>query len=653
MTPSLLRRPAAPTARVRWCVALAFATGLSACTDDDDDDTLPAFAQRNTSHAVAASTPILGSGEWLVFFADEATTGNGGRDLNGDSDLSDSVVIRVDTRTGSARSLSVDAEAAAWCNGTLFIETLEANDGRDWNGDSDQTDRVLLFARNGDITPTFFAELASGSGQSWTAVRDTVVYASTTAATAEFETNLAFARVTPPGAAPSAAQAIVSTIDDPNDDGLTVRIARAVGDVVFCTLDETADGNLNGDGDATDTAILALLDVGETTPTLLGTGRALSSATATAAVAVGSGDWLGAFLVDEAAQSANLNDPTLFVPTWQPPNCSGRADADQLDHVLHWFRLSDFVANARIVNTGLVGAQAGPVLAHSSAFVGVVSNEASEGNGGCDLNGDADFTDNIFRWVAASDPTANVLPVTDSARLLAVAAGLPGGSGGFVSVGNVIAIAVDEDADGRDHDGAPTVDRILIAAHAPATSGQAWNFQHGSGTTTPIGVTWMAADARSTSRFLAAITEENLGDDRNGDGDTLDSLPTFPVVLTANRLGFPGVGVAVVANNAGIATAGAFAFYRVSESADGNRDRNNDGDTNDQVLQRILLTGGQAPVFMGSLNNVTTPALGTGLDGVKFAAHLYQESLFGPSGNDLNGDGDALDFVVRYYRVVD
>jgi hypothetical protein len=283
-------------------------------------------------------------------------------------------------------------------------------------------------------------------------------------------------------------------------------------------------------------------------------------------------------------------------------------------------------------------------------MIAPVSNELQEGNNGCDLNGDSDFTDPIFRWVAATDPTANVLPAVDPSRLFAVARTLPGGSGGMVTVGGVFAIAVDEALDGRDHDGDLGTDRILIAAHAPASPGQQWNFLHGSGTAIPVAVSWMADDARNSGRFLAAMTEDGRGADINGDMDRLDSVPTFPQVVSGNRLGFPGVGVAVTANNAGISTAGGYAFYRVSEAADGNRDRNGDGDTNDQVMQRVALVG-SAPTFMGSLNNVSAPALGAGLDGIEFGAYIYQESQFGVGGNDLNGDGDGTDFVVRFFTL--
>lgn len=647
-------RPARPrhtsAAALATLAPLTLALLSSACGggDDDEDNDQP-FVLRATTHAVAGGTPLAGDGDLLAYLADEATTGPGGTDLNADGDMLDSVAIRVDTKNVATRSTGVAARSLAFLNGTLLLEVLEANDGRDWNGDLDQTDLVLLTYRTGLTLPEFYAELATTANPGFVVAGGRAFLATAAATALEFETNLVFTTVAPRGTAPAAAMAIVSTIDDVNDDGVAARFAGAEGDVVFCTLDETVEGNLNGDADALDTAVLAVLDAGEAAPTLLGTSRGLSSSTAIDAVAVGN-DWLAAFLVSEAAQNDNLNDPADFAGSWQPPACAGRADLDQNDHVLAWFLMSDLVANARVVNTGLVGAAAGPVIAHSASFVAVVSSEADEGNGGCDLNGDGDFTDPIFRWVAASSPTAPVLPVTDSNRLLAVASTLPGGSGGMVAVGSVFAIAVDEDLDGRDHDGNPGVDRVLVAAHAPATAGQAWNFDHGSGTAIPVNVSWMADDPRSTSRFLAAITEAGRGADLNGDMDQLDSVPTFPTVLSTNVLGFPGVGIAVHATNAGLATAGGYGFYRVSEVADGARDRNNDGDATDQVLQRVNLSGSGSPFFMGTLNTLNAPSLGAGLDGAEFGALLYQEALFG-TGNDLNGDGDALDFVVRYFRL--
>jgi hypothetical protein len=458
-------------------------------------------------------------------------------------------------------------------------------------------------------------------------------------------------RVPSRGAAPSAAMFVTSTIADVQDNGISFRIAGTEGDIVLCLADETAETeDLNGDGDQNDTAVLAALDAGDAVPALFGTGLAVASTPVFDVAAVGT-DWLVAFLVSEAAQVENLNDPTLFAGSWQPGNCAGRDDTDQLDHVLHWFEFSDLVANARVTNTGLVGNVSEPVLAHPSGFVAVVSLESDEGNGGCDLNGDGDFVDPIFRWVDATTPGAPVLPVTSSTRLLAVARNnvVPGNTGGMLAVGDAFVIVVNEAADGRDYDGDAGTDRNLVAAHVPASSGQSWNFQHGSGTPAPVAVSWVGADPRVTNRFGAAITEDGRGADINGDGDESDSVPTFPTVLSGNVLGFPGVAVAAQANNAGVSFAANHAFYRVSETADGSTDRNGDGDANDQVLQRVALTG-STPVYMGSLNTQSMSALPPNLDGTEFGAFLYEEAMFG-TGNDLNGDGDTLDIVVRYFRL--
>lgn len=650
-TPNRFHRSHGSETGVFALPALALLLALvPACGGGDDTAAIAAFVLRATSHAVAGTTPLLGDLDELVYLLDEATTGPGGTDFNADGDELDSVPVRVNTATGATQVVGVDADSSAFLNGTLFIEVQEVLGSPDWNGDLDFDDRVLLYHRIGALAPEFLVELSDIAATPFVVAGDKLIVATAATPSVMFETNLSFTTVPTRGAAPSALQRMVSTISDIPGDGVSLQPARAIGDVVFLTADENVDGNLNGDLDATDTAILAVLDAGEAAPTVLGLGLALSSATACAVEAIG-GDWLAAFLVSEPGQGVNLNDAALFAGTWQPPNCNGREDVDQLDHVLHWFLMSDLVATMRVVNTGLVGPLAGPVLTHPSSFVAVVSNEDDEGAGGCDLNGDTHFGDRVFRWVAASDPAANVLPVTDSARLLAVRDILPGGSGGMIAAGSVFVIAVDEAADERDHDGQPGTNRVLLGAHAPSSTGQGWNFQHGSGTTTPVAVTWMADDARSATRFHAAITEEMRGVDLNGDSDLLDSVPTFPSVITGNRLGFPGVGIAVQANNAGITTAGGYAFYRVSEAADGGRDRNGDGDANDQVLQRVRLDGGDGPTFMGSLNTLSTLSLGVGLDGAKFGALIYQESLHGLTGNDLNQDGDGADFVVRYFRL--
>ena len=98
-------------------------------------------------------------------------------------------------------------------------------------------------------------------------------------------------------------------------------------------LDETVEGrDLNGDGDATDTNVLALMDGTVTTGHVHSTGLAMPAGTPVfraRRTSTSSHDWQVGFLVSEAAQDAtNLNNPALFSGTWKPSQCVGDEDAD-------------------------------------------------------------------------------------------------------------------------------------------------------------------------------------------------------------------------------------------------------------------------------------------------------------------------------------
>ena len=202
----------------------------------------------------------------------------------------------------------------------------------------------------------------------------------------------------------------------------------------------------------------------------------------------------------------------------------------------------------------------------------------------------------------------------------------------------------------RDHDGDAGDDNVLVAAHNPTNVGTGWNFDHGSQNAGPVNVTWMARDPQNATRFLAALSEDVIDIDLNNDGDKFDSVPTFPTSHNGTILKFPGYGIAVDASNAGIVGARGVGFYRLSEN-DEQEDWNGDGDMADAVLQRIGLTTNDLPTLMGTLNNEDLPAVSFEVGTPQFGALLFQETLQGVAGKDLNGDGDATDFVVRYFRM--
>jgi hypothetical protein len=55
---------------------------------------------------------------------------------------------------------------------------------------------------------------------------------------------------------------------------------------------------------------------------------------------------------------------------------------------------------------------------------------------------------------------------------------------------------------------------------------------------------------------------------------------------------------------------------------------------------------------MATLNNLDRPAVQfDSTSAPKFGVILFQESMQGPSGKDINNDGDANDFVPRYFRI--
>ncbi|MEM9799691.1 MAG: hypothetical protein AAGA20_05140 [Planctomycetota bacterium] len=652
----------APKLTPLFALAAVIAAGCS--SDDEDDEEAEAFVVQNSFSAAATpAEPLDAFGDLLVWRMSEAGQGAGGTDFNGDGDFNDAVPVRQDTVSPIQVRLDVATRSLEIAQGTLFLVVSEADDSRDWNSDLDTNDLVLLY-HTGGPDPVFYDELEPGTSDDIAVVGGNVVYASAIAPTLPNETNLMRARVSSVGAAPDP-PASIPTGADPVGDGITFEVIGSEGDIVFLVADETVDGDLNGDTDANDETIFAVLDARSQMPEAVLSGLPMAAASTPTAASVSSGnDWLVAFLVDEDAQEANLNDPGLFPPNWQPSNCMSLDDNDEDDAVLHWFQLADLVAGTAPVNTGLVGDDDGIAYALRNQFVGVVSFEQDEGvSGGCDLNGDGDKDDPIFRWIDASDPMNPILPVVAPARLLAVDDDLPGGSGGVVRMSNAWVLAVDEAADGRsEYDDDSANDRVLIGVHRPEAQGQSWRFLHGTNNPgTPIGVTWMTEDRESPGRFFAAATEDSLAlgqnapadGDFNGDGDGDDSLPTIPVILddgspASNRLAFPGITIATSRTTSGLVVKENVAVHRVSEADQGDTDLNGDGDTNDLVLQRFSLVGAFPATYIGTSNAEATPAATFQSGNANFGAFVTDEF----SANvDLNADGDQADAVIRYFRL--
>jgi hypothetical protein len=627
---------------------------LAGCGSSGDDSS--SFQIRTTTDAATPSAAVIVDDNWLIYFAGETFTGPAGTDMNGDGDTLDQIAVAVNLPSATETNLGVAARGAAVLGNELFLAVDEAEDGNDWDGGA--ATEVLLHW-NSTVGLEFVDALADAD-EPLLALGGRLYYASLTAPGVD-ETNL----FTLTAAAPTTPVVVGNQV---GGGALVAHLLDEVQGLLFARLDEGENvGDLNGDADATDEHVLALLDGTDAAARLKNTTFALADDSAPfAADFLATGDWLVAFLVDETAQGAtNLNDQTLFSQPLLTEACAGTPDTDTLDQILFFLDFADFESGASFpVNTGLAGHDR--VLAFDG-FVATISDEA-EAN--CNLNaatGDADTNDHVARWVEAVTPIA---PAREAAQMHALATGTPGGSFGLSVLSDRLIAVFDEDADSSNLDG-KAQDHDLVAWLDPDAANPLWDVTHQSSTPSHgtgvfdddgdsepfAGTSWMAAEAVG-SRLGIVFLEEVPGTNTDvgplntnvncsfvqKDSDKTDGLPVWADFESGPTLDFDGMGYAVDKTNAGIQVSGNFAFFRVSETDD-NRDYNSDGQINDVVLFRNPLTT-CGPVPMATSSLVAGQAITT--DGVTGAAFLSSETQ---AGEDFNGDGDETDLVVRWFRL--
>jgi hypothetical protein len=650
-----------------FLLALAAACPLAACAGGGGGG----ITVRKTDVSVAASTPVAISGKNLAFLADEATTGAGGTDMNGDTDKIDSIAVVVDMSRKVQTNLGVAATALAWTGNELYLFVDEALDGRNWEPIDTGNKLVLLHWAAGPASapppvPTFVDLVATAGATKMVAVGTNLFYSRARAATLPMESNLQVIESSDP---------LVPIPIATQDAGgpLGPQILGKDEGLIFLALDETAEGrDLNGDTDMLDTSVLALLDGTQTTNAIRSTGLATPAAGSplrAKRTTASSHDWQVGFLVSEADQGAtNLNDPALFSATWQPVQCAGFADVDATDDILHFLSFAlwdtDPIVNPP-VNTGLVGSRKIAIVKTSVSpfpyYIATITPEFGAGGtsaeGTCDLNGDGDTLDHVARWVQMRTP---VLPLNSAANIHALF-DVPGGTHGLAELQDRFVIEVSESEDNLDLNGDALKTFELVGWLSPSGSGSAntpWDFTHGSANSSFVGGSWIA-EQLDRKHLDVALEEKVAGININAhvppiageDTDILDSVPTFAEFASSpSRLVFPGVAIAVKKNDAGIVIAHNFAFYRVSEAED-SRDWNSDGLETGFILFRTSLIDGTS-ARMGPLNSIPgRPAIDVNLEETPLgAAFIADEQLQGPAGTDLNGDGDANDLVLEYFH---
>lgn len=658
--------PAVPR-RSRLTPAL-LATGLclsglpSGCSGIEDlfggdDGGSGSFSLKAAKQSSPQSTVLKVRGRWVVYLASEATTGKTGKDFNKDGDQQDLIAAVIDLK-GGMNVLDVSAEDMEIVGDEIFVVTDEKKDSTDWDGDGTADELVLLHWSTKDKDLNFLATLDTTNNVQLMPVGEDRLY---------------FLQPPDPGfTAPQTtlhyvtADAPLSPVQVFNADfanSLRVRILGADEGLLFLSANELVEArDLNGDGDQIDQFVIGLVD--GTSPTSLYRNTGLASTSSTVprrALPRGPGDWLVAFLVNENRQGqTNFNHPALFPAAWQPPQCAGTTDTDFQDDVLFYIEFAAWSQNPFVsppVNTGLVGV--GRVLCvegsgNSPGFVATVSLESN--HGGCSLNGDGDSSDLVFRWTEAQTP---ILPFTLVDDLVALDVTQPGDTLGASDLDNRFLVVVDEAEDSRNHDGKGANNELLAWLDPRDGPLAFWTYDHSSGSGAFIGPSWVRERAERDV-LLVASRETVLGLPLNSaDSDTSDSVPTYASFLppAVKQLQFPGPSIALDADDAGIVIADDVVLYRVDEQSD-NRDWDEDGDVFDIVLLRSKLDNPQKGIFMATLRRFNSAAAknnGTGpgddpvvvTDGLVGAAFLAQEAV---EQDDLNGDGDTSDFVIRHFR---
>lgn len=642
-------RPSGLPARLPVFLAAAAALLPAACSDSGDDD--EDFVVRTANYAADADAEhVVGSG-WVVFFADEATSGGTSvpsPDLNGDGDMTDDVAV-VAKLAGSSGTVLRAAEKAVIAAGQIYLVVDEAADGTDWDGDpADNT--VLLHWSQATGTVVFVDGLdpAGLAGEPLIVEDDRRVYYASSATPTGDETSLRYLDKANPTVP-------VTIMNQVGGGALQPILLGEEEGLIFLGLDENGPAvDYNLDADTTDTTVLALLDGTVADELVLVAGLALADATAPfdALRTEQQSEWTLAVLVNELAQGAtNLNDPVLFTNPLMPDSCAGTPDADTDDDVLFFASYEDLVAALPPINAGLAGRDR-VILVED--FAATLTDELDVD---CDMNEDGDLNDSMVRWVETVEPIA---PPRDPSQLQAVS-DVPGGSRGLVSVDDNFVMVVDEAADdddiNADGDQTDTLAGFLDPSDGAATT---WTFSHpdqNPGTGIPsehfVGASWMA-DEEQNSRIAMGFQESVIGvtlnvdffcDEVTKDTDATDSLPVWADFEGSGpTFDFDGQGYALLEADPGIVIANGWVFYRVSENAD-DFDYNTDGDENDVILFRNPQTS-CSTVAMATASTLpgTNPVVETdGITGCVFMTSEFQ------AGVDLNEDGDTNDLVPRWF----
>ncbi len=380
--------------------------------------------------------------------------------------------------------------------------------------------------------------------------------------------------------------------------------------IAFGVSEGAESADLNGDGDQLDT-VLHVYDAA--TATLTNVGRAVT------AVAMSSA--LVAFTVPEALEGPGGTDLD--------------GDGDTADQVLHVIDLTTLA----VTNVGQeVGASNAAALVVRGNAVAFVTNEAAQG--GADLNGDLDTSDDVVQVYDAGSAT-----LTNTQRAMLPN---PSGSISIAFNGNAVAFVVSEVGQGgASLNGDPDVgDKVM---HLFCLPGAPCPFP---GATTNLALDAGGGFALGSDLLAFGVRERSQGINLNAGVGDLDQTD---VVVQVLRL---STGVLV---NTGLASEGAvqvadpFVAFVVPEKRQNATSLNGDADVKDLVMHVWNATSAtavnlQRAVFKTCPKQATArtpkgPCFALGGDALLFVVPEKGQGLV-----DLNGDVDVNDLVVASYQ---
>jgi hypothetical protein len=256
---------------------------------------------------------------------------------------------------------------------------------------------------------------------------------------------------------------------------------------------------------------------------------------------------------------------------------------------------------AEIVNTGVVGE---PVAAESFDN-GIIVFSTSEFSVGFDLNGDGDTSDYVIRYYnVSSGITTNTTAVGENPAI--------GGSIiTFTTYEGYIGEDLNNDTDTNDY----------ILRYYDLVSGMTEN-------TGEFGVESVVDDGI----IVFFVAEDWLDKDLNGDGNKVDRFIWYYNIssgMTFNATTISGTYPSKCGDNIAFVT---------WESWD-NVDLNNDGDTTDSIVRYYNMSA-------GIITNTEAVGYEPSVDGNIIAFYTDEFDV-----GDLNGDGDTSDRVIRYYEI--